>query len=171
MHGKLLFIILFSFFSLLPHAAAAQTDIFDGPCRKYGIPKTLVLAIAKTESDLKPWVVNVAGKDFQARSKEEALRVVRAAKLRGLSHDIGIMQINNWWLKKLGISSETALEPHNNVLIGTWILAQEIRRHGYNWKAVGAYHSPNPSRGQRYAVAVSKRYNRVKQILTARNER
>ncbi len=138
--------------------AMEETDIFDAPCRRFGVPKRLVIAIAKTESSLKPWVVNVAGKDHYPKTKQEALHIIHDAKARGLSHDIGIMQINNWWLKKLHISSETALEPINNITLGVWILAQEIRRHGYNWKAVGAYHSPTLWRQQAYAKRVARYY-------------
>ena len=67
------------------------------------------------------------------------------------------MQINVWWLRRLGISPETALEPKNNVLLGVWILAQEIKRYGLNWKAVASYHTPlarNPEKGRLYAANV-----------------
>lgn len=144
----------------VPPAHAA--DVFDAACARYGVPKSLVLAIAQTESSLSPWTVNIAGKSFHPRSREEALQLIHAAKARRLSHDIGLMQINNWWLDRLGISPETALEPENNVMLGVWILAGEIRRHGYNWKAVGAYHSPTPARQAHYAYAVHKRYAKLK---------
>ena len=139
---------------------ATGTEIFDEPCRRYNVPKRLVLAIAKQESGLKPWVINVAGKDFNAKSREEALGIIHAARMRGLSHDIGIMQINDWWLRKLNIAPETALEPENNITLGVWILAREIRRHGYNWKAVGAYHSPTPWRQQQYVQRVARYYHK-----------
>lgn len=153
--------ILFAGLLLLWSCSVAMaTDIFDEPCRRYGVPKALVLAIAQTESSLSPWVINIAGQDYHPQSREEALRFIYTARARGLSHDIGVMQINNWWLKQLNLSPETVIEPRNNALIGTWILAQEIRRHGYNWKAVGAYHSPNPQRALRYAHVVLRRARR-----------
>lgn len=152
---------------LTPHSAAATTSqfdaLFDAPCARYKVPKVLVLAIAQTESSLKPWMVNVAGKDFRAKSREEALRIIYEARARGLSHDVGLMQVNSWWLKYLGISPETALEPHNNAMLGVWILAQEIQRHGLNWKAVGAYHSPTPRRQASYARSVYKRYLKLQE--------
>lgn len=158
-------IVFFIFFILggilvftSPAHASGGTDAFSAASTRYRIPKPLLLAIAQQESSLKPWVVNIAGKDFHPRSREEALRLIHAARSRKLSHDIGIMQINNWWLDRLRISPETALDPPNNVMLGAWILAQEIQRHGYNWKAVGAYHSPNRSRQVAYAHAVHKHY-------------
>lgn len=70
--------------------------------------------------------------------------------------------INNWWLKHLNISPEAALEPRNNAQLGVWILAKEIQRHGYNWKAVGAYHSPTPARQRMYAQVVAHKYREIR---------
>ena len=55
----ILFLLAFLFLT-----APALADVFDAPCSRYRVPKRLVLAIAKTESGLDPWVVNVAGKDY-----------------------------------------------------------------------------------------------------------
>lgn len=140
---------------------SAHADVFDAPCSRYHVPKRLVLAIAKTESGLDPWCVNVAGKTYRPGSRAGALAVIRQAQARGLSHDIGLMQINNWWLRHLNLSPEVALEPRNNATLGVWILAREIRRHGYNWKAVGAYHSPTPARQKMYAQAVAQKYRNI----------
>ena len=140
----------------------AHADVFDAPCARYRVPKKIVLAIAKTESGLDPWCVNVAGKDYRPGSRAGALTVIRHAQAKGLSHDIGLMQINNWWLKELNISPEVALEPRNNAKLGVWILAKEIQRHGYNWKAVGAYHSPTPARQKMYAQVVADKYRNFK---------
>ena len=148
----------FLFLVLLLAPTIAHADVFDAPCSRYRVPKPLVLAIAKTESGLDPWCVNVAGKDYRPGSRDGALAIIRQARARGLSHAIGLMQINSWWLKHLGISPEAALEPRNNATLGVWILAKEIQRHGYNWKAVGAYHSPTPARQKMYAQVVSQKY-------------
>lgn len=138
--------------------ASAHADVFDAPCSRYRVPKRLVIAIAKTESGLDPWCVSVAGKDYRPGSRAGALAIIHQAQARGLSHDIGLMQVNNWWLKHLRIPPEVALEPHNNAMLGVWILANEIQRYGYNWTAVGAYHSPTPSRQRMYAQVVAKKY-------------
>ena len=145
----------FFFLAFLLLTATAHADVFDAPCSRYRIPKRLVLAIAKT-------VVNVAGKDYRPGSRAGALAIIRQARARGLSHDIGLMQINSWWLKHLNISPEAALEPRNNATLGVWILAKEIQRHGYNWKAVGAYHSPTPTRQRIYAQVVAQKYRDIR---------
>ena len=153
----ILFLLAFLFLT-----APALADVFDAPCSRYRVPKRLVLAIAKTESGLDPWCVNIAGKTYRPGSRAGALAIIRQARARGLSHDIGLMQINNWWLKHLNITPEAALEPRNNVMLGVWILANEIRRHGYNWTAVGAYHSPPPARQRMYDQVVAHKYRETR---------
>ena len=153
----ILFLLAFLFLT-----APALADVFDAPCSRYRVPKRLVLAIAKTESGLDPWCVNVGGKTYRPGSRASALTIIRQAHARGLSHDIGLMQINNWLLKHLRISPEVALEPRNNAMLGVWILANEIRRHGYTWTAVGAYHSPTPARQRMYAQVVARKYRETR---------
>jgi len=80
--------------------------------------------------------------------------MARQAKAEGCSFDSGIMQVNNFWLKKYGIPLEAAFDPLANIYLGSWILKQEIGRHGQTWGAIGAYHSPNESKRRRYAEMV-----------------
>lgn len=68
------------------------------------------------------------------------------------------MQINSWWMERYRIDPFSLLDPANNVRWGKWILAEEIARHGLNWKAVGKYHSPDPERGRKYAWYVYRHY-------------
>ena len=91
-------------------------------------------------------------------SREEAEHIITAAERAGASYDVGLMQINRWWIRRYGISPASLLNPDINKKWGTWILAQEIARHGYNWRAVGKYHSPDAERGRRYAWRVYRYY-------------
>ena len=130
-------------------------ESFRAHCARYSVPESLALAIARQESGFHPWAVNIQGKSYFPASREEALALINSTG--GRSYDVGLMQVNVWWLRRLGISPETAIEPKNNILLGVWILAQEIRRHGLNWKAVASYHTPlsrNPERGRLYAANV-----------------
>lgn len=139
--------------------------LFDAPCAKYQVPKVLALAIARQESGCHPWILNISGTDVRPRTKEEALRYAAWALQAGHSFDVGVMQVNSYWIRKYGWPLDLVLDPENNVKIGVWILAQEIQRHGLNWKAVAYYHTPlhrNPARGRAYALAV---VGHVKNIL------
>ncbi|MDX8377482.1 MAG: lytic transglycosylase domain-containing protein [Mariprofundales bacterium] len=61
------------------------------------------------------------------------------------SEDLGLMQINTWWLSKLKKHSITRdillTKPCVNIYVGTWILATNIRQWGYTWDAIGAYNA------------------------------
>lgn len=105
--------------------------------QKYGVNVYLLHAIAKTESSLNPAAVNRSNTDG--------------------SYDIGLMQINSSWLPRLreyGIAERDLYKPCVSIDVGAWILAQNIRQFGNTWAAVGAYNTPNPTRGLQYALRV-----------------
>jgi hypothetical protein len=129
--------------------------LFAVPALTLGIPQPLLLAIARVESNLYPWTLNIEGRSFRFDSKEEALLKAQEARVAGRSFDVGLMQVNDWWLRKYGLPLEAALDPLTNIYIGGWILKQELDRHGGDLRAaVGAYHSPKPARAERYAKLV-----------------
>lgn len=78
------------------------------------------------------------------------------------TEDIGLMQINSShlpWLEKYGITREKLLnDPCLNVHVGAYILAENIYRHGYTWKAIGAYNAKSPEKQARYAMKVWEMY-------------
>lgn len=121
-------------------------------------PTKLVEAIARQESGLNPLAVNIAGKSYYPATREEAERLIRDALAAGKSFDVGKLQINSWWMERLSIDPFSLLDPATNERWGKWILAEEIARHGLNWKAVGKYHSPDPERGRQYAWLVYRHY-------------
>lgn len=99
----------------------------------------LLKAIAITESDLNP---NAKGRNQDGTT------------------DHGMMQINDWWLPQLakfGITREQLSDPCVSAYVGAWILAHEIKRHGYTWRAVGAYNSPSEKHRKVYVGKVSRR--------------
>lgn len=108
------------------HAQEAMADFdtcFDEAARRYNIADELLYAIAAQESQLDPEAVG---------SNPDG------------TWDIGIMQINSWWLPTLaeyGIDERHLQEPCTNISVGAWILAGNIARFGYTWDAVGAYNA------------------------------
>lgn len=121
-------------------------------------PAQLVEAIARRESGLNPLAVNIAGKSYYPATREEAERLIQRAIAAGQSFDVGKMQINSWWMERFAIDPFSLLDPAMNERWGKWILAEEIARHGLNWKAVGKYHSPDPERGRQSAWLVYRHY-------------
>lgn len=146
---------------MLPANMAVGQDSFDSYFENasaiWGTPKSLAIAIAKVESGIRPWAVNIAGNSLYYNNKEEVLAAARRAKKENKAFDLGVMQVSSYWLNRLNLRAEDVLEPRLNILLGNWILAQEIKRFGLNWKAIGSYHTPlhrNPARARAYADRV-----------------
>lgn len=156
--------LIFLFIFVLTPIQIAKADVvkvedFYHAGKHYKVAPELLIAIARTETNLHAWAVNVQGKSYFPKRKEEALQIARKAYKEKRSFDIGVMQINVWWLRKYNISLETAIEPKNNIIIGAFILKNEIIKHGLNWKAIASYHTPvyrNPNRAKYYASKVIK---------------
>ncbi len=114
----------------------------------YRIDPWLLFAIAKTESSFNP--------NAQNKNKDGSI-------------DYGIMQINSFWLDKLnkmGLSKEDLFIPCKSIMIGAWILAQNINRFGYNIDGIGAYNSPsNIIKRRNYAQKVLSSYQKILQDL------
>jgi len=126
---------------LVSSPAAAGEDCFVAAGRFYGIEPALLRAIAQVESS------------FYAGALHEN---------PDGSEDIGMMQINSWWLGALAPfrigRNDLLLNACTNIHVGAWILKQEIREHGYNWTAVGAYNAKSPEKAAAYARAVWEVY-------------
>lgn len=144
---------------------------------RYNIPPLLMLAIAETEaravSKPKPWTLNIAGQAYYPETKEEAMDLI--ARTDAKSYDIGIMQINSFWLRKFGIRPEDAIEPAVNIRLAAYILNENFVAHGVSWRAISAYHvgtlrvklesddaaRNRKARADRYAKTVWKHYSRL----------
>lgn len=121
---------------------AAATDCFDIAADYYDVDANLLRTIAAVESGGNPNAVNINTDG---------------------SRDIGLMQINDWWLgplKQYGYTEAHLYDACTSISIGAWVLAQEIATHGANWKAVGAYNAKSPDKARAYAKRVWKRYTK-----------
>jgi len=104
-------------------ASAAYKACWENAANRYNIPVVVLKAIAHVESGNNPTAIR---------------------KNKNGSYDYGLMQINTRWLRYLkgyGITEESIKKPCTNIMVGAWILKQEIIRFGFNWQAVGAYHA------------------------------
>jgi len=117
---------------------ARSTHCFIEASRKYGLPLSILPAIAKVES---------------------GGRRVRNKNKNGTS-DWGAFQINDIWmpqLKKYGISKNDLYKGDICISIGVaaWILRQAINdAKGNFWLGVGYYHSKTPKYYQKYIPKV-----------------
>ena len=117
---------------LIPSASSAFC--FEEAGTAYKINPALLKSIAKIESNLNPKAVN--------------------KNLNG-SIDIGLMQINSFWFKTLGLKPEELIaNPCLNAMTGAKILRQCMDRHGYTWEAVGCYNAAGTAKRVRYSWKV-----------------
>lgn len=125
------FIIMFLFYNLL-----AYTYCFDEAAKEYNIPKQLLVAIARVESNLKPNAINYN---------------------KNGTFDYGVMQINSSWYFELGDEKWHKLaDPCENVKTGAMILSRCIKKFGYNWKAIDCYNKG--SKAKENSIYVIKVY-------------
>lgn len=99
-------------------------------CRRFGIPRVLALAIARQESDSRPLLINIQGKDVLPRTPAEALRMAESCLARGLSFDVGLMQINSYWIRRYRIPLRRLFHPRDNIYVACFILAESMQRDG-----------------------------------------
>jgi len=119
--------------------ADASAFCFEDAGKTYGISPMLLESIAKTESSLNPKAIN---------------------KNQNGSIDIGLMQINSFWLKTLKLDAEKLISnPCYNTMTGAKILKQCIERYGYTWAAVGCYNAVSEPKRVRYSWKI---FNKLK---------
>lgn len=122
-------LLLFTIYGSL--STAVYAFCFDEAGKQYGINPVLLKSIARTESNFNPKAIN---------------------KNQNGSIDIGLMQINSFWVKSLGLDADRLISnPCYNTMTGAKILKQCIDRHGYTWEAVGCYNATSKPKKVRYS--------------------
>lgn len=132
---SIILVSLLVLFSATTHALSLER-CFSLASRTYGIPVDLLKAIAKTETGFNPYAINYNNNK---------------------SYDMGIMQINSYWLPKLskiGITQADLFDGCKNIQVGAWILSSNIKQYGFNRKAIGAYNAVSPDKQEIYARKV-----------------
>ncbi|MBI5212513.1 MAG: lytic transglycosylase domain-containing protein [Nitrospirae bacterium] len=139
---------LFLCFILL---ADAHAFCFEDAGKAYGINHALIESIARIESNLNPKAVN--------------------KNLNG-SIDIGLMQINSFWVKTLGLNADELISnPCYNTMTGARILRQCIDRYGYTWEAVGCYNATSKHKRVNYSWKIFNRLRAEEQKSRGAEER
>ncbi len=125
---------------------------------KHGIPAGLLLAIAGVEAG-HPYALNIDGRaEFPVDLLSAAKRVHAAAASGARSIDGGCMQISIPWHRQSLPSLVELFDPAWNADYAGAFLRQLARETGSWQKAVGRYHSSDPSRAIPYMASVADRY-------------
>ncbi|SAK73777.1 lytic transglycosylase catalytic [Caballeronia pedi] len=113
-----------------------------------------------------PWTLNVAGRGFFFRTREDAYRAVRYLINNGQSNfDIGLMQVNWVYHSKRFASAWDALAPATNIRVAEDILNENYRLTHSAVKAVAYYHSANPAPGREYLARFVKHLSQIERGL------
>lgn len=138
-----------------------------------GVPSQLLMAIAMQESydptrkKIWPWTINVKGKGYYFKTKQQAHNAVRDFMSKNIkSIDIGVMQTNWKWQKHRLKTTWRAFDPAYNIKIGAQILKDCYRKKKNWYVCTGEYHSPGKSnaqikRAENYRVSVYKHLKRI----------
>jgi hypothetical protein len=85
------------------------------------------------------------------------------------TYDLGPLQVNSSWVPTVAVLLHRDVQDVRrwirddacfNVGTAAWLFLSAYSNMQDYWKAVGAYHSPNPSRGRRYAINVGRHLQR-----------
>ena len=107
----------------MPKAAYAQSYCFNRAAYKYGLPVSLIKAVADTESGFNPSAV-----DYDKNG----------------TYDYGVMQINTVWYKQLKPYWNNLADPCYNVMVGSWILYRCVKKYGGVKEGLACYNSGKP---------------------------
>lgn len=143
-------------FLLLPRIVLAEITILISKAEEaHGIPKGLLSAIARVESEMRPYSVTVSGRSISPNSKAQAEKLVKRYLNKGHTNiDVGIMQVNYRWHNKQFSSIVEMLEPRRNIDYAARFLKKLYNRHGSWSMAVRHYHSNKVKHHRRYASKV-----------------
>jgi len=130
-------------------------EIISNAEKEHNIPKGLLLAVAKTESNLEAYALNISGRPHFFKDKNIASQTIRRALDEGITNiDIGAAQINYKWHGDKFSSIEDMLSPEVNIQYAAKLLAKLKQQHG-NWhKAIRIYHSSNLKYHRQYSRRV-----------------
>lgn len=138
------------------------------------VPKEILEAVARTESDLDPWALhdNTTGISEQPGSVQLALSDALAWIGRGDSVDLGLMQINSANLGALDMTARTAFDPCVSLAGGTAVLQAAYGGGQTNTDqqaallmALSRYNTGSPFRGIMNGYARTVMANEAAQLL------
>lgn len=109
-----------------------------------------------------PWTLNVAGRGYFFRSREDAAGAIRKLIAAGrCDFDVGLMQVNWCYHRQRFASPWDALAPATNVRVAEDILNENYSRTHSVAKAIAWYHSANPAPGSAYLARFVRHINQI----------
>lgn len=136
-----------------------------------GIPQDLLKAIAKIESGISPWAINVSGRAHMFKSKEAAAKYARELVQEGTTNfSVGCMQLHYASHRRHFKSVEAMLEPQNNIAHAATLIKTLERRHGSMERAIKLYHSPSPEHHNKYKNRVYGVWAKIRRPIQPKSD-
>jgi len=171
-------VFLLLFFLSIP----TEASIFDEAEKETGIPVEVLEAVARTESGFRPYSFAVwsyqplpildlycqkrrlikgrflyNGCYFRDRKGAENFLSFLLSSHYIDNFSIGLMQVNSVWLKSLGVSPHTLLDPEMNVIVGALILKLYLELENFDYaKALSRYYGKRDGIAWKYVERVVK---------------
>ena len=157
LQAPLFLAILLNFFYC--SIATAQEECVDAIIkyeRLYHIPKGLLKAVSKVESEYNPLALNDGLKSHNFKTKREVIdRISYLVDIGKTNFDIGCMQINYYWHGKNFTSVNEMLDISWNVRYAASLIHGLYKEHGTWQAAVRHYHSYEPSIHKKYSKKIA----------------
>lgn len=118
--------------------------------KAHGVEVALLVAIAEKESAFNP-------KAYNGNNENN-------------SFDVGIMQINSYWIKPPYLLA-SFYEPCFNIEFGAYVLADALSSHGYSWLGVGKYNARSLHKGYKYTSELYPIYKKWDRIFRMQKKR
>lgn len=140
-----------------PNAAYSATkdeilELISRAEQENNIPRGLLLAVSKIESNLQPFALNIKGQTILSKDENHALQNIRQALNAGITNiDIGIMQLNYKWHHHNFTSLEDMLKLETNIKYAAELLVKLKQAYGDWHTAVRHYHSLEPKYHKKYS--------------------
>ncbi|CAL7960906.1 hypothetical protein MIDIC_240003 [Alphaproteobacteria bacterium] len=139
---------------------------------KYGLPSNMLYAISVVESGEwnedalvytpHPWTLNVEGKPYFFRTKEEATKFLKQVIASGKTNvDIGCAQINWHYHGHYFKKPENLLNPIYNIAYAAYFLTKNFYDTNSWHSAISQYHSKTEELGKEYLKKVSSIWKKV----------
>ena len=120
--------------------------------KEYNIPSGLLLAIAKIESNLESYALNINGRSMLFQDKDTALKTIHQSLEAGITNiDIGVAQVNYKWHRHNFSKLEDMLSPKSNIEYAAKLLSKLKQQYGDWHTAIRRYHSASPYHYRKYS--------------------
>jgi len=142
--------------------ARSVPSVFFEVSRELDIPVAWLVVIAYKESRLNPYAVNVNGKSYYFKNLMDAFLFLYGELYKEfsgrakISYDIGLMQINRFWVERYNLSLFNLFHPAYNLRVGAMILRYCLQKYGRQ-NVFACYHQGRPGQeGKRYQREIVK---------------